>query len=106
MFENRDAYLTCNYDPGRALCNPNNDSGKHAGAPSLDRCRSNCPNIARTDTNARQLRLKAEQLRVQAAAPLTPVPVADRLNQRANRLDEVADTHDHTRITARDEDDE
>lgn len=104
VFENHEAYLTCNYDPSRALCNPNNDNGKGAQAPSLDRCRNNCPNIARTDTNARQLRIKAEQLRAQAAAALTPVPVADRLSQRARRLDEIADTHDHTRITAPEKD--
>jgi len=103
VFENHDAYLTCNYDPSRALCDPNNDTGKHTGAPSLDRCRNNCPNIARTDTNARQLRFKAEQLRTQAEAPLTPVPIADRLNERASRLDELADTHERARITARDE---
>ena len=24
VFENADAYLTCNYDPSRALCNPDN----------------------------------------------------------------------------------
>lgn len=104
VFENHEAYLTCNYDPSRALCNPNNDNDKGTGAPSLDRCRNNCPNIARTDTNARQLRIKAEQLRAQAVATLTPVPVADRLNQRAAQLDEIADTHDHTRITVPDKD--
>ena len=50
VFENADAYLTCNYDPRRALCNPDNvPDPAPASTPSLDRCQAACPNIARTD---------------------------------------------------------
>ncbi|SIJ05582.1 phage integrase family protein [Mycobacteroides abscessus subsp. bolletii] len=104
VFENHEAYLTCNYDPSRALCNPNHGSASGNRAPSLDRCRLSCPNIARTDNNARQLRFKAKQLRAQATATLTPDPIADRLTQRARQMDEIADIHDHTRNTLSDQD--
>lgn len=103
VFENPDAYLTCNYDPSRALCNPDNHIGSGIAAPSLDRCRSKCPNIARTDADARQLRQQAERLRAKAATPLTPLPLADRFTQRATQLDEIAATHDRTRLTATDQ---
>jgi hypothetical protein len=98
VFENADAYLTCNYDPRRALCNPDNAAGGSASAPSLDRCQATCPNIARTDSHAGQLLAKAERLRRQADTALTPHPVADRLRQRVATLAELADNHDRTRI--------
>ena len=103
MFENADAYLTCNYDPRRALCNPDNATGGTASAPSLDRCQAACPNIARTDSHAGQLRAQAERLRSQADTPLTPHPVADRLRHRAIALIELAGKHDRTRIALTDE---
>jgi hypothetical protein len=103
VFENADAYLICNYDPHRALCNPNNTSTGPASTPSLDRCRATCPNIARTDTHAQQLRDQAKRLRDQAEAALTPQPVADRLRHRATALIELADKHDRTRIALTDE---
>ncbi len=103
VFENADAYLTCNYDPRRALCNPENAPDVTAGTPSLDRCQAACPNIARTDSHALQLRAQAERLRGQADAALTPQPVADRLRHRATALAEMADKHDRTRIALTDE---
>jgi hypothetical protein len=98
VFKNADAYLICNYDPNRALCNPNNTTTGPTSTPSLDRCQATCPNIARTDTHAEQLRDQAERLRDQAGSALTPQPVADRLRHRATALIELADRHDRTRI--------
>jgi hypothetical protein len=83
VFENADAYLTCNYDPRRALCNPDNAGESTAATPSLDRCQAACPNIARTDSQVQQLRAEAERLLGQADAALTPQPVGDRLRHRA-----------------------
>lgn len=103
VFENADAYLICNYDPCRALCNPDNAAGGLASTPSLDRCQPTCPNIARTDSHARQIRTLAERLRGEADAALTPQPVADRLRHRATALAELADKHDRTRIALTDE---
>jgi hypothetical protein len=103
VFENADAYLICNYDPSRALCNPDNAADGLASTPSLDRCQPTCPNIARTDTHAQQLRDQAERLHDQAGSTLTPQPVADRLRHRAIALIELADKHDRTRIALTDE---
>jgi hypothetical protein len=102
VFENADAYLICNYDPSRALCNPDNAADGPASTPSLDRCQPTCPNIARTDSHAQQLRTLAERLRDEADAALTPQPVADRLRHRATALAELADKHDRTRIALTD----
>ena len=85
------------------LCNPDNAAGGPASAPSLDRCQATCPNIARTDGHAQQLRAQAERLRRQADTALTPHPVADRLRQRAATLAELAGNHDRTRIALTDE---
>ncbi|MCW2630817.1 hypothetical protein [Mycobacterium sp.] len=99
VFENTSAYLTCNYDPTKALCNPDNGPANRTHTPSLDRCQSSCPNIARTDRDATLLRLKAKQLRQQADSPATPRPLAERLRHRALTLSDLADTHDRTKIT-------
>jgi integrase len=99
VFENKSAYLTCNYDPSKALCNPDNGPANRSHTPSLDRCQSSCPNIARTDHDATLLRLKAKQLQQQADSPATPRPLAERLQNRAFTLNDLADTHDRTKIT-------
>lgn len=103
VFENADAYLICNYDPHKAPCNPNAESSRRASAPSLDRCQATCPNIARTDTQARQLRALAERLCNEAASPLTPQPLADRLRNHMTALIDLANKHDRTRIVLTDE---
>ncbi|MCQ1578746.1 integrase [Streptomyces parvus] len=97
VFENREAFLFCNYDRTKALCHPGR-GGKNE-APSLDRCKANCANIARTDEHARQLRDAADSLGKQAASGLVPEPLADRLQERADSLAELADKHDNDRVT-------
>ncbi|MFF3246880.1 integrase [Streptomyces sp. NPDC002870] len=99
VFENKEAFLFCNYDRAKALCHPGR-GGKNT-APSLDRCRSNCANIARTDDHARQLREAADILGQQAVSGLIPEPLADRLLERAASLAELADKHEDERVTTR-----
>ncbi|WP_097966738.1 integrase [Streptomyces sp. or20] len=98
VFENKDTFLFCNYDRAKALCHPGR-SGKYE-APSLDRCKLNCANIARTDTHARQLREAADSLVRQASSGLAPEPLADRMQERAQGLSELADQHDRKRVLA------
>ncbi|MFG3227606.1 integrase [Kitasatospora sp. NPDC048194] len=98
VFENKEAFLFCNYDRSKALCHPGR--GGKSEAPSLDRCRSNCANIARTDQQAIHLREAAGSLRQQADSRLVPEPLADRLRERAETLSELADKHDADRVTA------
>lgn len=97
VFDNPDTYLTCNYDPSKALCN--SGRGGKRETPSLERCLSKCANIARTDTHARQLERAAETLRSQAESALLPAPIADRLKARATELIELAQKHQRNRMT-------
>ncbi|WP_335992362.1 hypothetical protein [Glycomyces sp. MUSA5-2] len=96
VFENKKAYLTCNYDPHKALCHP--ERAAKRTAPSLDRCAKGCANAARTDEHARQLRTEAQRLKTEAASMLTPQPIADRLAVRAEHLHSLAEVHDAERI--------
>ncbi|MEV6013824.1 hypothetical protein AB0M29_44770 [Streptomyces sp. NPDC051976] len=66
-------------------------------APSLDRCRPSCANIARSDRHASELLAYARALEKQAASEAVPSPLADRLAQRAGGLRDLADRHEHDR---------
>jgi hypothetical protein len=101
VFENKQSYLICNYDQSKALCHPGR-GGKNE-APSLDRCRSTCANIARTDSHARQLEQAATRLLAQAESAVVPTPVADRLREKAAELRALAERHDRDRIAVADE---
>ncbi|WP_198427407.1 hypothetical protein [Streptomyces buecherae] len=101
VFENEEAFLMCNYDRTKALCHP--ARGGSDSAPSLDRCRSTCANIARTDHHADQMLAAAENLRMQALSPLVPEPMTERLQFKAEHLEELAAQHRAGRITAAEE---
>lgn len=88
----------CNYDRAKALCHPGR--GGKSEAPSLDRCKANCANIARTDDHARQLKEAADSLGRQATLSLVPAPLAARLHERAARLSQLADLHNGERVIA------
>ncbi|GAA0589263.1 hypothetical protein GCM10010174_00120 [Kutzneria viridogrisea] len=102
VFDNPEAYLTCNYDPAKALCHP--DRGGKSSAPSLDWCQSSCANIARTDTHAQQVEQAADQLLEHAQTPLVPEPLADRLRAKAEELRRLAGRHHRDRITVEETD--
>jgi hypothetical protein len=97
VFENKAAFLFCNYDRTKALCHPGR--GGKSEAPSLDRCRSNCANVARTDSQVLQMKIAAGGLRSQAASGLVPTPLAERLREKADTLSELAERHYSGRIT-------
>ena len=98
VFENKEAFLFCNYDRTKALCHPGRNAKSEA--PSLDRCKVNCANNARTDTHAHQLREAADDLGRQATSGQVPEPLADRLLERAQVLTELANQHYHDRVLA------
>ncbi|TDC54717.1 hypothetical protein E1258_23605 [Micromonospora sp. KC207] len=51
VHDNPQAFLTCAYDPAKALCHP--DHAGHGGEqPRLDRCNPACANTARTDSTS------------------------------------------------------
>ncbi|WP_307659159.1 hypothetical protein [Streptomyces sp. V1I1] len=85
--DNPRPFLMCVYNRDRALCHRLDI----ADAPSLDRCRPSCSNIARTDWHADELLQHAQALEKQAASEAVPGPLADRLTQRAGRLRDQAD---------------
>lgn len=104
VFENKRAYLTCNYDPAKAFCHP--DRAVKDATPSLDRCQAGCANIARTDRHAEGLRAEADRLEAESAAEITPEIIADRLRARAAHLRDLAERHDTDRITTSQEHDQ
>ncbi|MWA16188.1 hypothetical protein [Streptomyces sp. BA2] len=72
VFENKEAFLFCNYDRAKALCHPGRGGKKET--PSLDRCRSNCANIARTDSQVLRMKVAAKSLQTQASSGLGTIP--------------------------------
>jgi hypothetical protein len=105
VHDNPRAFLACNYDPAKALCHPGRAAGKTAGHPDLDRCNPACANVARTGEHIEALTAEAARLRAEAASPLTPGPIRQRLSQRADALERIAERHARTRITAEPDDD-
>ncbi|MEU7222353.1 integrase [Streptomyces chrestomyceticus] len=90
LYDNPDAFLICAFKHDNALCEP--EPG--ATAPRQYACQTGCGNAVRTDAYARQARERADEIDQLAAA--TPEKIARRLRLNANRLREIADTHDAT----------
>ncbi|WP_435877691.1 integrase [Streptomyces anulatus] len=90
LFDNPDAMLICAFKRDTALCEP----APGATAPRQYDCRPGCGNTVRTDTHARLLRERADELEQLAA--WAPVPVGRRLTANAARLRETAEAHDAT----------
>jgi hypothetical protein len=90
LYDNPDASLICAFKHDTALCDP--EPG--ATAPRQYDCKPGCANTIRTDSHARQLRQRADEIDELAAH--APGPVGNRLHANARRLRETADTHDAT----------
>ncbi|MFF0406272.1 hypothetical protein [[Kitasatospora] papulosa] len=95
VHDNPNAFLTCVYNPDKALCRLRASQT----APSLDRCVPTCANIARTDHHATALALKADELDKQAIGELIPEPLAERLGSHAAGLRNLAEKHYRERLT-------
>ncbi|WP_153483626.1 integrase [Streptomyces katsurahamanus] len=90
LYDNPDSMLICVFKRDNALCEP--DPG--ATAPRQYDCQPGCGNAVRTDTHARLLRERADEIEELAAA--SPGPLGRRLAANADRLRETADAHDAT----------
>ncbi|MFE7464728.1 integrase [Streptomyces sp. NPDC057499] len=90
LYDNPDALLICAFKHDNALCEP--ELG--ATAPRQYACKTGCGNTVRTDTHARQLRARAEE--IDYFANHAPGPIARKLRANAARLRETADAHDAT----------
>ncbi|MGW3957222.1 integrase [Streptomyces sp. NPDC004752] len=95
VHDNPHAFLTCVYNPDKALC----QLRARQTTPRLDRCEPTCANIARTDNHARQLLAKADELDRQATSEPLPQPLAERLQAHATKLRHFAEEHYRERIT-------
>ncbi|MDT2006894.1 integrase [Rhodococcus opacus] len=96
IYDNPNAFLTCNHDPAKALCHPERATSRVL-PPAIDRCDPACANIARTDTHIDNLRSEIAELADQAASSLTPVPLKERLKQRITALQKLVDRHERTK---------
>ena len=100
VYDNPNAFLTCNHDPTKALCHPERTRRNNRTLPpAIDRCDPACANIGRTDTHIAHLRREITELAEHVASPLTPVPLKERLKQRITALQRIADRHEHTKTT-------
>ncbi|MFC6154911.1 hypothetical protein [Nocardioides yefusunii] len=88
VFDNRRAFSLCVYNPSTALCSPQSPDG-----PDTLRCKSNCPNHARTDETVAPLVADLERLRQSLRNPLLPEPL--RLRQEALAADRLRVVEDH-----------
>ncbi|WP_406529513.1 integrase [Streptomyces sp. I8-5] len=95
VHDNPHSYLMCVYNREKALCHRLAD---RRDAPRLDRCEPTCANVTRTDHHADQLISMAEALEKQSVE-LVPVPLAHRLQARAQGLRDLAEKHRRDRIT-------
>jgi len=92
VHDNPQAFLTCAYDPTKALCHPDH-AGRGDDQPRLDRCDPACGNIARTDEHIAALTAQTVRLREEIGNPLAPEPIRDRLAQHLAVLEQIADRH-------------
>ncbi|WP_375424190.1 hypothetical protein [uncultured Friedmanniella sp.] len=99
VFQNEKTFLWCHFRRDAALCLSPAEPGSTT-TPRLDKCRPTCGNVARTDSQATQLRDEAGRLGHQAE--LMPKPAADRLTAHADTLTTHADRHDAERQTLED----
>ncbi len=98
VHDNPHALLMCVYKPEKALCQ--REGAKDT--PSLDRCVSSCSNIARTDRQASQLLMRADDLQRKAAH--VPQELAKRLLASADTLRDAAERHHRDRLTLKETD--
>lgn len=105
IYDNPAAFLTCNYDPLKALCHPERSKApQQATPPALDRCNPHCANITRTDTHMTALQNEINSLQQEIANTLIPTPLRERLKQRAAALAQIRERHNSQRIVIRNQD--
>ncbi len=81
--------LICAYNPDTAACRA---AGNRAATPDRTNCQPHCHNIARTTTDLADLDQEIGRLHDEATDSLTPEPLAERLQQRADTLKVILDT--------------
>ncbi|MGV9884839.1 hypothetical protein [Streptomyces sp. NPDC003006] len=102
VFDHPESFLTCNYDPHTALCNPTRGKADAAAqrTPSHSRCQSACPNISRTDAHMDLVAAEADQITAEIGDGLLPHPIRRRLEQRRQSLNALITVHRASRVTS------
>ncbi|MFJ6760202.1 integrase [Streptomyces sp. NPDC091273] len=93
LYDNPDAFLICAFKHDNALCEP--DPG--ATAPRQYACQQGCGNTVRTDTYARQMRERADEIDLKAT--FVPEKLSKRMRRNADNFRKMADVHDATAQT-------
>lgn len=101
VFDHPESFLSCNYDPHTALCNPTRGKADATAqrTPSHNRCQSACPNISRTDAHMDLAAAEAERITAEIGDGLLPHPIRRRLEQRRQSLDALIADHRTSRVT-------
>ncbi|MDK9498682.1 hypothetical protein QEZ40_003875 [Streptomyces katrae] len=100
VFDHPESFLTCNYDPHTALCNPARGKADATSqrTPSHSRCHRACPNISRTDTHTKLAAKEIEKINTDISEGLLPQPLRQRLEQRRKALTALIEDHQSSRI--------
>lgn len=94
IYDNEDQFVTCCYDQSKALCHPDRQRSASAErTPDVTNCRSNCGNIARTDTNIARAESTVALYLAEINDEATPVPLRARLEQRVSALQMMINEH-------------
>ena len=92
LYENDRFCLMCVYRPDRALCHPDRTRSPNGNSsPDLT-------NVACIDWDIADMEKTARQLRAVAASPDTPLLLAVRAKQCAERMEEIIAKHRERRI--------
>ncbi|KAF5994537.1 hypothetical protein [Streptomyces sp. WAC00263] len=102
VYEDPKAFLTCNFDAFKALCDPELAQSGPSGQRTPDRSRCNlaCANISRTDSQIAAVQAEIDEIDAAAEARLDPYPIARREQQRRAALVQIAERHRATAIPA------
>ncbi|MER5744795.1 hypothetical protein ABT097_16185 [Streptomyces sp. NPDC002225] len=102
VYEDPKAFLTCNFDAFKALCDPDLELGQsntgRRRTPDRTRCQLACPNISRTDSHIASIQAEIDKIDADAAAGLDPYPIARREQQRRAVFVEIVERHQSSAI--------
>ncbi|MFE1091626.1 hypothetical protein ACFW5K_30600 [Streptomyces albidoflavus] len=102
VYEDPKAFLTCNFDAFKALCDPELGQSGASGRRTPDRSRCNlaCANISRTDSQIAAVQAEIDEIDAAAEDGLDPYPIARREQQRRAGLVQLIERHQATAIPA------
>ncbi|MFJ9756661.1 hypothetical protein [Streptomyces sp. NPDC101149] len=99
VFEDPLAFLTCNHDPFKALCDPHRGRGpRPQQTPDQSRCNPACANISRSDSQIEAARSAVAEIDDEVASGINPYPIARRQLQCKAEILQTIERHEAERI--------